>query len=258
MAARAVTLWFIDTDQPVDALRAHVEQGLPNDVGHAQELATQIFGDSVLVPAIDTDLVTAAGAQDSHVYAGCYGPLAVVSCSLFATRRPSTLTRTIATIRPSAVSTLLWTNPDDSLGVFARWESGSLRRSFAADPVNIDEDEGLPFTFEGPFWGGEVPLRYAEGVPAEPMALPFHPSQFAEESNRAWLGFRFTPPVVEPDLDPRRIPVTGFVIHPSDYEPTETDLSAYRDQNGPSTPVTEEAEPAPKRGRIARYFGFGG
>ena len=201
MSARAVTLWFIDTDRPADALAEQsADPGFANDVGHAHELAARIFGDSVLVPLVDTDLATAAAADDSHVYAGQYGYLAVVSCSLFATRRPSTLTRTIASIRPSAAATLLWTEPDEALGVFARWESGELRRSFAADPVTIHENEGLPCIFEKPFWAGEKPLQYIEGVPAEPMALPFHPAELAEEANREWLGFRFTPPTGENDL----------------------------------------------------------
>lgn len=257
MSARAVTLWFIDTDRPADALAEQsADPGFANDVGHAHELAARIFGDSVLVPLVDTDLATAAAADDSHVYAGQYGYLAVVSCSLFATRRPSTLTRTIASIRPSAAATLLWTEPDEALGVFARWESGELRRSFAADPVTIHENEGLPCIFEKPFWAGEKPLQYIEGVPAEPMALPFHPAELAEEANREWLGFRFTPPTGKNDLDPTRIPVTGFAIHPADYQPNEADVAAYQASRViPSTPAPA-AEPTPRKGRVRRYFGF--
>ncbi|AZG45371.1 DUF6928 family protein [Gordonia insulae] len=262
MSARAVSLWFIDSDDPVALLGSTPA----NDVVAAQKLAEAIYGDRVLVPIVDTDLATAAAAQDPHVYAGWYGRLAVITCSLFAANQPSTLTRTIASIRQSAAATLLYTDPETSVGAFARWENGELRRSFAADPVTILEDNGLPFPLERPFWGGEHPLRYAPGIPAEPLALPFHPQELAEESNRAWLGFRFTRPFGENDLDPARIPVTAFAIHPADYIPAEADWARYQHSKnvgtpgaGSAAPNPVDAEPSPvrRRGRIARYFGFG-
>ncbi|MCR5980649.1 hypothetical protein GDN83_23475 [Gordonia jinghuaiqii] len=253
-SARAATVWFIDTDDPAAVLRS----GPHNDSQHAQQVASTIYGDSVLVPMVDTDLATAAAARDNHVYAGFYGPLAVVSCSLFETARPSTLTRTLSSIRPSATTTLLYTEPDTSLGVFARWEAGTLRRSFAADPVTIHEDHGLPFTFEKPFWGGEFPLNHAEGVPTEPMSLPFHPAQLAEEANRSWLGFRYTHPLAPSDLDPARITITCFSIRPAEYEPTAADFQNYRAATAART-GRRDAPPevtVRKRGRIREYFGF--
>lgn len=271
-----------------------VQIGLINDTEDAKRLAATLFGDSVLVPVADTDLASAAASDDSHVYAGSYGSLAVVSCSLFATVKPSSLTKTIATMRESPATTLLFTNPAESIGVFARWENGELRRSLAANPVDLYEDIGLPFVFEGPFWGGDHPLRYAPGVAPEPLALPFHPQQLAEQANREWLGFRYTHPLAATDYDPSRIPVTAFAIHPAGYEVTEADLDDYRRNSArtravpvamppipgpvPSTAPTEAstAPPAPltapvdastapepadaapkKRGRFARYFGFG-
>ncbi|PKZ65334.1 hypothetical protein CYJ73_11670 [Gordonia terrae] len=253
-SARAATVWFIDSDDPASILRT----GPANDSQHAHQLACAVFGDSVLVPLVDTDLATAAAARDTHVYAGFYGPLAVVSCSLFETKAPSTLTRALARIRPSATTTLLYAEPDTSLGVFARWESGTLRRSFAADPVTIHEDHGLPFTFEKPFWGGEHPLSHAEGVPTAPMSLPFHPAHLAEESNRAWLGFRYTHPLAESDLDPSSITVTCFALHPAEYEPTTADYDNYRAATASRTQerTAPPDEHARKRGRIREYFGF--
>lgn len=274
MSARAVSVWFIDSDDAITDVRI----GLINDVEDAKRLAATLFGDSVLVPVVDTDLATAVANNDSHVYAGSFGSLAVVSCPLFATVRPSSLTKTIASMRESPAATLLYTSPGESIGAFARWEKGELRRSLSANPVDLYEDEGLPFVFEGPFWGGEHPLRYAPGVAPEPLALPFHPQQLAEQSNREWLGFRFTHPLAATDSDPARIPVTAFAIHPAGYRPTDADLQEYRRRSsapaGPGSavpiapapgPVSMEqatAAPAPeqarpKRGRFARYFGFG-
>ncbi|NDK90325.1 hypothetical protein GYA93_12130 [Gordonia desulfuricans] len=281
MSARAVTLWFIDTDDPVGSLRAGVE----HDVTAAQRLASSIYGDNVLLPMVDTTLAEAMNAGDAHVYAGYYGRLCVVSCSLFATVRPAELTRTVASIRQSAAATLLHTDPDSGIGAFARWENGELKRSFSATPVDIFDDQGLPYPFERPFWAGEQPLHYAAGVSPDPLALPFHPQQLAEESNRAWLGFRFTHPLAPTDIDPAAIPVTGYAIHPADYVPTVEDDDRYRaasrgarpgDQVPQRVPGADPAaaagpvpgEPIPdaetvpaqprKRGRLARYFGFGG
>ncbi|MGW0037725.1 DUF6928 family protein [Gordonia sp. NPDC003376] len=281
MSARAVTLWFIDTDDPVGSLRAGVE----HDVTAAQRLAASIYGDSVLLPMVDTTLAGAMDANDAHVYAGYYGRLCVVSCSLFATVRPAELTRTVSSIRQSAAATLLHTDPESGIGAFARWEDGELKRSFSATPVDIFDDQGLPYPFERPFWAGERPLHYAAGVSPDPLALPFHPQQLAEESNRAWLGFRFTRPLAATDVDPATIPVTGYAIHPADYVPTAEDDDRYRaasraarpDGEAPtrapgsvaaaeqvpgSEPMSGAAESVPaaprKRGRLARYFGFGG
>ncbi|WP_461665437.1 DUF6928 family protein [Gordonia sputi] len=246
MSARAVTLWFIDTDTPVDVLRS----GVTNDVDAAKKLASAIYGDSVLVPSVDTNLAAAMDSDDSQVFAGFYGPLTVVSCSLFATSKPSTLTRTVETIRAaasipkSAAAVLLYTEPESATGVFARWEGGTLRRSFAADPVSIIEDDGLPYPFEKPFWGGEHPLRYAPGVAPDPLALPFHPQQLAEQSNREWLGFRFTRPLAPSDLEPLTIPVTGFAIRPADYEPTEADDERYREASTTAAAATAAATAA--------------
>lgn len=257
MSARAVTLWFLDSDDPVALLRGCAA----NDVVASQKLAEAIYGDRVLVPVADTSLAAAASAQDAHVYAGWYGRLAVICCSLFATTEPSTLTRTIASIRQSAAATLLVTDPERSVGAFARWEDGELRRSFAADPITIVEDTGLPYPFERPFWAGDYPLQYAPGVAPEPLALPFHPQQLAEQANREWLGFRFTPPFVESDLDPNRIPVTAFAIHPSDYVPSAADWERYQNRSGVATvrpePADDSEQPTRRRGKLARYFGFG-
>ncbi|GAA1481319.1 hypothetical protein GCM10009624_17590 [Gordonia sinesedis] len=225
MSARAVTLWFLDTPDAIGALRA----GPVNDIPAAQRLASSIYGDSVLVPAVDTNLAAAMEAGDPHVYAADFGGLSVISCSLFTTGRPSTLTRTIASIKQSPAATLLYADPETATGTFARWEDGELKRAFSANPVDIGEDVGLPYPFERPFWAGEHPLRYAPGVAPDPLALPFHPQQLAEQSNREWLGFRFTRPLGEFDLDPADIPVTGFAIRPADYEPTAADEERYRE-----------------------------
>ncbi|MFW0791460.1 DUF6928 family protein [Gordonia sp. CPCC 205333] len=276
MSNRALTLWLIDDDDPAALLRGP----LHNDVAQARELAARIYGDSVtLVPLAATNLAAAMAGDDSHAFVGSFGSASVIASPLFATRQPSTLTKTVASVAPAKVATLLHTDPVESIGVFARWEDGVLRRSFSANPIDIYEDSGLPFVFESPFWGGEYPLQYAEGVAPQPLALPFHPAQLAEHANREWLGFRFTPPAVADDVDPARIPVTAFAIHPAGYQPSGDDERAYAASLAatPATAAPTSAPPnqlatafhgadggdpetsgeAPKGGRVRRYFGFG-
>lgn len=273
MSTRALTLWLLDTADPVALLRG----SLDHDVVGAQTVAQQIYGGDVAVPVAATDLAHAMSASDSKMYVGAFPGATVISCPMFAAQRPSTLTAMVATLSPAGTATLLYTEPDEALGVFARWEGGELRRSFAADPVDIFEDSGLPFVFEASFWGGEHPLQYAPGVAPQPLALPFHPAQLAEQANREWLGFRFTPPYTEADTDPQRIPVTAFAIQPAGYQPTEADHAAYQaslDRGRPAasaaSAAADDAESAPaesvwsaeqpprRAGRLRRYFGFGG
>ena len=261
MSARATAVWFIDTPDATVRIR----EGLINSSDDAGRLIQSIYGDKVLVPAIETDLATAAAMSesdpDSVVYAGSYGGLAVVVCSLFTTARPSTLTKTISAVRNSHVVTLLHTDPETALGAFARWEAGTLRRSFSADPVDIHEDEGLPFVFERPFWAGEHPIYYAPGTQPELMALPFHPQELAEQANRDWLGFRFTHPLADTDTDPATIPVTGFRVRPAGYVPTEDDLiTTVPAPFQTPVPVTPAGEPGPQdpgkpKGRFRKRFG---
>lgn len=277
MSARATAVWFIDTPDATVRIR----EGLINSPDDARTLIQPIYGDKVLVPAVDTDLATATAAvdadsdPDSIVYVGSYGGLAVVVCPLFVTARPSTLTKTIMAVRTSHVVTLLHTDPGTALGAFARWEAGTLRRAFLANPVTIYEDEGIPFVFERPFWAGECPIYYAPGAQPELMALPFHPQELAEQANRDWLGFRFTHPLADTDTDPATIPVTGFRVHPAGYvaaadhvvtaadhmvaRTVATPQPAPPDQfpEAPATPPAGKGKPKGRfLRRLRRYFGL--
>ncbi|GAC68299.1 DUF6928 family protein [Gordonia soli] len=254
MSARAVTLWLLDHPDPAGLVRA----GLTGNLDAARDLAGRVYPDNVLVPVVDTNLAAAVAATDPHVYVGAFGPIAVITCGLFATTTPSDLTRTVAALHPTGSTVLLVTDPASTVGAFARWDEGELRRSFAATPVSITEDIGLPYVFEKTYWAGDHPLQYANGHDPEPFALPFHPQQLAEDANRDWVGFRFTHPLAPTDTDPARIPVTGFAIHPAGYVPPPVpNLDARTAGPTPAAPPSVP-ESAPHRGRIARYFGFGG
>ncbi|SIS16595.1 hypothetical protein SAMN05445060_3137 [Williamsia sterculiae] len=252
-------LWFVDSDDPVTDIR----RGLNNDPHQAQHLVQQLVGDGVVVDEGPCSLADADGLPDDNVIAGVYGRLAVICGRAVATDRPSEFTDTRLRLRPTAVAVLLHTDPVDSFGAFARWENGALRRSFAADPVDIREDEGLPYPFERGFWAGEHPLQYAEGVPHDPQALPFHPQEFAEQSTRDWLGFRFTRPLGPDDADPRDIPATRFAIRPPGWQPppeperqTEPVSAATEPARHPEVRPEPGQPEAPAGNRVARWFGF--
>lgn len=269
-------LWFVNSSDPAALIR----QGLQHDTAAAGALAASLYPDNTTVPIGETTLAAAADPAEDLLFIGVYGSLSVVTSPVLASATPSTLPESWVTALPADDTIVLHTSPESSLGAFARWESGELRRSFSANPVDILEDIGLPFIFEGSFWAGERPLVYAEGAQPDPQALPFHPQEFAEQAIREWLGFRFTTPLDATDTDPASITVSGFAIRPKGYVPTEADIElALSNMNGPAsgpasngpTPNTPAPNVDPNSngnapaddpdahgpGRVARWFGFG-
>jgi hypothetical protein len=261
-------LWFVNSSDPA----AQIRQGLQHDPAAAGALAAALCPDMTTVPTGETTLTAAATPADDQLFVGVYGALAVVTSPVLATSTPSTLPEAWISALPAEVTIMLHTDPATSLGAFARWEAGELRRSFSANPVDILENNGLPFIFEGSFWAGEHPLVYAEGAQPDPQALPFHPQEFAEQAIREWLGFRFTTPLDSTDTDPATITVSGFAIRPKGYEPTEADVELglsntdVPTRNGPASNApgsnrpesgAPEGSEAHAPGRVARWFGFG-
>ena len=178
-------------------------------------------------------------AIGDHVFAGHYGDMAVLAGHSLTTCKPDDLTEFVTSLEPGWTVLLLSLDPLTATGTFARWEDGRLQRAFAADPIRIHADVALPYPFESPFWAGEHPLQYQAGVEADPLALPFHPAELAEEANRRWLGFRFTPPIGDDDTDTARVPVF-------EYEILASDATAVRAADVPpldlSSPVVEARE----------------
>jgi hypothetical protein len=257
-------LWFINSSDPA----AEIRQGLRHDPAAAASLAGALCPDLTALPIGETDLASAATPADDQLFVGVYGSLIVVTSPVLSTTTPSTLPEAWITAVPSDEVVVLHTEPESSLGAFARWEDGTLRRSFSANPVTIYENIGLPFIFEGPFWAGEHPLKYADGAQPDPQALPFHPQEFAEQAIREWLGFRFTTPLGPEDYDPSNIVVSGFAIRPKGYVPSEADVELGLSEGNGTTdhvhapdhgPAGGERQPSSehKPGRVARWFGFG-
>ncbi|GAA2053953.1 DUF6928 family protein [Williamsia deligens] len=257
MGANTGMLWFVDSEDPVADLRF----GVRNDGSAASQLAQAAVGDAVLVPRGETTLDRVADVALDEIAVGSFGRIAVIVGGPVAVDRPSGLSETVIGVRPARTAHLIVTDLDRSFGAFATWEDGTLRRSFASDPVDIVENIGLPFVFEREFWAGERPLRYNEGVMPDPQALPFHPTEFADHAASQWVGLRLTQPHPGDPLSPAQIPVSRFAIRPPGHQPTAQDHETARaghDDHHEAPPAAEAPEPdvsAPTK--VARWFGFG-
>lgn len=252
MGARAATIWFIDVAEP---------KGILAIAGRPDEAASRAIAERVLggpVAGRPESLARAADPLPGHVYVGAYGGLTVVAHEGLRVTKPSELAASWWELVPAGRSFLLIADPDRAIGGFGIHTGADVRRSFAAHPLDILEDEGLPELFEGSFWAGEHPLTYAAGVQPDPRALPFHPMEFAEQANRELLGFRFTHPLEPTDLDPARIQVIDFVPASAVAEaPVQQAAPAPGPDGAPHPPQPEnEQSQDDERGRVRSFFGF--
>lgn len=217
MAAKVSTLWF--ARRPRDA------RGLVLDSAATESLATA-FHSEPLPPAHPATVADTAALIPGDLLVGVYGDLAFVATTELQTHSPASTDEHWLQTVPAGEVYLLSTDPEAGVGAFAIWVDGKLRRAFAGDPVTILEDVGVPEPFEGPFWAGERPLVYAPGAVADPQDLPFHPQELAEDSFRAWLGFRFTRPFAADDVDPATIPAVLYTHNPPPERPSAPAVEA--------------------------------
>ncbi|WOC12932.1 DUF6928 family protein [Gordonia sp. MP11Mi] len=231
MFANTTTLWFVACPDPAEQLR----RGSVADPDRTDDLMRRAYVDDVPSATAITDLSTLTDADDDVVFAAHFGDVAVLAGRSLATVSPDEMTTFVTGLEPGWTVLLLSLDPTTNTGVFARWEDGRLQRAFAASPDTIHADHGVPFPFESPFWAGERPLQYLPGAEADPLDLPFHPAELAEEANRQWLGFRFTPPTADGDTVLTGIPVFSYRILSEGAEATAAS------QVQPATvPVPEE------------------
>lgn len=278
MFANTTTLWFVTCPDPAEQLR----RGAVADPERTDALMRRAYADDAPSAVAVTDLSTLSDADDDTVFAAHFGDVAVLAGRSLATVSPDEITEFVNDLEPGWTVLLLSLDPTTNVGVFARWENDRLVRAFAAAPDRIHADHGVPFPFESPFWAGDRPLHYLPGSEVDPLDLPFHPAELAEESNRQWLGFRFTPPAVDGDTDLTRIPVYAYRILPADAETTPAsqvrpeppspapvdDVPVRESEREPvsasevtvplATVVDDERAAARTPGPISRYFGFRG
>ncbi len=233
MAAKVSTLWF--------ARRPRDVRGLVLDSAATESLATA-FHSEPLPPAHPATVADTAALIPGDLLVGVYGDLAFVATTELQTHSPASTDEHWLQTVPAAEVYLLSTDPDAGIGAFAIWVDGKLRRAFAGDPVTILEDVGVPEPFEGPFWAGERPLVYAPGAVADAQDLPFHPQELAEDSFRAWLGFRFTRPFAADDVDPATIPAVLYTHNPPPERPSAPSVEVDGDESGDPAAEAGDAE----------------
>ncbi|MDR2281207.1 MAG: hypothetical protein LBE07_10190 [Gordonia sp. (in: high G+C Gram-positive bacteria)] len=267
MFVHTTTLWLVACPDPAEQLR----RGVVADPDRTDEFIRRAFVDSSPSAVASTDLSALAAAGDDEVFAGHFGDLTVLAGRSLSTTSPAELTEFVAGLAPDRTVLLLSLNPETSTGTFARWENGRLVRSFAASPATIHDDQGLPYPFESEFWAGDRPLQYLPDAEPDPLDLPFHPAELAEEANRRWLGFRFTPPSGDDDTALDRIPVYAYSILPSGADWSPAAQAPTREPAVVESPsdvevtmpiarveVDDTAQTTHSPGPISRYFGFRG
>lgn len=274
MGTLITTLWFSDSGDPAADVRAAAERARteapdsatadhyaaavaslvrryqaphPTDWHTPTEAGTQT-SDSANDYAIEqlgpVDLATAAGPAHNQFAIGVFGQTIVIAATPLGRGTPSELPSPFLSLIPADNTYLIASVPADSRGTFAHFSNGTLSRSFVANPVDIIENTGLPETFEQPFWAGEHPLQYAPGVSPSPQALPFHPQEFAEGANRAWLGFRYTHPLLASDTDPIQVPVFAYQLVPLPAE--EPPITAPGPDSGPDSGTGSDSGTPPQ------------
>ncbi|MFD4182502.1 DUF6928 family protein [Rhodococcus sp. NPDC058514] len=242
MGAKASTIWYVDAPDPMAVLREHPEP----DADAALALVGKLYPEMIVTPLEPGPLATSAGVRPGVVYVGSYPGLTVVCGSNLTVHEPSKLDESWTRPLASERTYLMCTEPDTAWASFAYWERGALRRSFSATPVDIYEDFGLPLVWEREFWAGEHPLAYPVGMLPDPQSLPFHPGEFAEAANAEWLGFRYTGPVRDGEIDAGAVGVCGFAV--------------YKEGEEPPAVVAAKPDHPPRVGLIRgirQWFGFG-
>jgi hypothetical protein len=264
------TAWFVEG---ADAKRVLSGRPEADPIG-AWQVATDILGRTDVEDLGSVSIWDAAAVpNDGVLYIGVYPGVTVV-CT------PELDSVDLADIPPkwwrhSGTSYFACSRPEDAYGGFSQWEGRRLVRAFAATPTRIWTDEGLPQRWETPYWAGQFPLQYPVGMSPELDSLPFHPQQFAEAANLAWLGFRYTRPEKLDAADPMQLKVNAFRITPTRRELPDGDPAFMYPAGYASEPEREPASVgaapsfAPGRPAFARpsttpaplvklrnYFGF--
>lgn len=250
MGAKASTIWYVDTPDPISVLR----EAATSDWNAATALVGRLYPHLTAVPLGQGPISTSAGVDDDHVFIGCYPGVTVVCGSNISVPTPSTLPESFTRPLASEHTYLVASDPQHAWGAFAYWERGEFRRSFSATPVYIYEDAGLPLVWERSFWAGEHPLIYPPGVMPDPQSLPFHPQEFAEAANAQWLGFRYTGAPHPGEFDPATLPVCGFTMYVPGQEPPPPNQQS-RGSNGSSgqAPMPEASDETASRPK-KRWF----
>lgn len=238
MAVSVSTLWYVDAPDPAAVLR----YARPiRESAHA--LVGRLYPNLNSIPLERVPLVEAVACTDpDRIHVGSYPGVTVVCSPDLSQRQPSKIPGTWTHPLGSEDTYLIRSDPRRAWGAFAHWHHGELRRTFSATTVDIFEDDGVPFVWEGPFWAGAHPVHWPVDMSPPPQALPFHPRRLVEAANDSWLGFRYIG-AESGSPDPAGIEVWRFGLYPDGGTPPAA-----------SDPITPRQRRPRRQQRQRRWF----
>jgi len=208
LLTKASSIWYVDTPDPTQVLRAEHDP----DSTASQALARQLHPGFEVSPTMVGTLGGCAGPDVDEVYLGCFPGVTVLCSALAARIHPSAIPEMLVRPLASEHTFLVSFDTVHGWGSFAHWERGELRRAFSSTRLNILEDEGLPLVWERAFWAGEHPVQWRPWDLPDPQTLPFDPPDFANAAGHEWLGVQYRAPAADGELTPSDIPVCGFSL----------------------------------------------
>ena len=186
MKTRVTTLWFLETESPVRAIRDN-----SSDPGFARRLLSRLYPKATITSLGAFPLNRSASAGSGEIYIGSYPGVTVVQSCEPEPILPSAIDSRWLGLVATPVVLAFTFDPETGISGFGRWENDRLIRSFSASGDRIAEDEGIPQPLERSFWAGEYPPD--DRQPDNPLALPFDPAVLVRHAQREWLGFELTP-----------------------------------------------------------------
>ncbi|APT93029.1 hypothetical protein CPHO_09195 [Corynebacterium phocae] len=199
--SRAVlTLWYVNTDNPAEVLTSAPKA----DRGFGRKYLAQLNPAFPVTPIGQFPLNRSAKADVGEFYIGGYPDITVVQTvimddALTLSKLSPLLLRAIDATDIYAFAS----NEEEGYAGIAHWHNYELKRSLCSTHTKFFEDEGLPETFEGPFWAGEHALEEGESTPG--IGLPFDPLELMAAAEKHWLGVDVN--AQGPDLD-----VVGYAV----------------------------------------------
>lgn len=174
-----VTLWFVNTPHPGAVLATQPRA----DRGFGRKLLAQLNPRWPITVIGQFPLNRSAPASAAEFYIAAYPGISMVQTQLEDIVLLSELSESLRTCLPAKDVYAFVRNPETTLGGFAHWRDGKLRRCFSAKVQRVYEDTGLPEPFEQPYWAGEFRDEHAG------IALPFNPIDIVNAAELSWVGY---------------------------------------------------------------------
>ncbi|MBN9644657.1 DUF6928 family protein [Corynebacterium mendelii] len=197
-----VTVWYTDTDDIAHAIAT----GPHADRGFGRKFLAQLNPYAPATPIGEFPMNRSVPASVDEYYIAGYPGVTMVQTVVDDLWEVSKLDPKLLCCVGARDVYAFAANPSFGYAGFAHWHNSdtdrdpadtspvslssmTVKRAFAAKRSRVYEDIGLPGTFEGPFWAGEMD----DGQHSSPLDLRFAPSTLRRVAEREWLGFTVSP-----------------------------------------------------------------